>query len=73
MPNIHSTVQTFLAGLSPQRAWFDPGQIHVGYTVDKVGLEHFSPHAFFSLSLTIPHIFNIYLSVTIQRDGTSEN
>jgi hypothetical protein len=63
MPNVHSTVQTLLAGLSPQRVWFDPGSNHVGYMVGKVGLEHFPLPAFFPLSITIPHIsIFIYLS-----------
>jgi hypothetical protein len=69
MLSSHSTVQSFLAGLSPQRAWFDRRTIHVGYMEAKLEMEHFPLHTFFLSSITIPQIFNIYLCI-IQGDGT---
>jgi hypothetical protein len=54
-------LKRLVAGLSPQRPWFTPGSIHVGFVVDKLALgQVFLQVLQFSPANIIPPLLHIH-------------
>lgn len=62
----HSTVQSFLAGLSPQRAWFDCRPIHVGYKWWTNWKWNIFPYTHFFCRQLPFHRFSIFIYVSFK-------